>query len=103
MEKKGRVRRKDSSPDLGKGGAQVRTPAKGDSSSSNLSPPSDSPTPIDIPISSSPDSPTITCLWAGQTYQATAQHTLGSHWLLWDCGTATMRKRGTGAGRERRA
>jgi eukaryotic-like serine/threonine-protein kinase len=59
MEEKDRVRWKDRAPDLGKGGSPVRTPSKGDSSSSNLSPPSDSPTPIDVPPSSSPDSPTI--------------------------------------------
>jgi len=59
MEEKDRFRRKDRPPDLGKGGSPVRTPSKGDSSSSNLGPPSDPPTPIDVPPSGSPDSPTI--------------------------------------------
>jgi eukaryotic-like serine/threonine-protein kinase len=59
MEEKDRVRPKDSAPDLGKGGSPVRTPSKGDSSSSNLSPPSDSPTLLDLPCSTSSDLPTL--------------------------------------------
>ncbi len=59
MDEKDRVRRNDSAPARDEGGTGVRTPAKGDSSSSNLSPPSDSPTAIHLPLSTSPDSPTV--------------------------------------------
>ena len=55
MDEKGRTRWQDSSPEGDGGAAAVRAPAKGDSSSSNLSPPSDSPTVIDIRPSSSSD------------------------------------------------
>ena len=42
--------RPDGKPsDPGEGGAAVRTPSKGDSSSPGAAPPSDSPTLIDIP------------------------------------------------------
>ncbi|MGH9546425.1 MAG: protein kinase domain-containing protein [Terriglobales bacterium] len=56
--------RPDGKPsDPGEGGAAVRTPSKGDSSSPGAAPPSDSPTLIDIPLQNtnvpSSDSPTI--------------------------------------------
>jgi serine/threonine protein kinase/tetratricopeptide (TPR) repeat protein len=56
--------RPDGKPsDAGEGGAALRTPSKGDSSSPGTAPPSDSPTLIDIPGSSTPvpssDSPTM--------------------------------------------
>ena len=58
---RGRPDRKPSDP--GEGGAAVRTPSKGDSSSPGTVPPSDSPTLIDIPGPSSDvpsaDSPTM--------------------------------------------
>ena len=69
MDEKDRVRRKEFAPDLGEGGTGVRTPAKGDSSSSNLSPPSGSPAPIDLPSASS-DSPTIIDIPASTSHDA---------------------------------
>ena len=56
--------RPDGKPsDAGEGGAALRTPSKGDSSSPGTAPPSDSPTLIDIPGPGTPvpssDSPTM--------------------------------------------
>src|SRR5882724_2255484 len=63
MEESSRGRTDGKPSDAGEGGAALRTPSKGDSSSPGTAPPSDSPTLIDIPGSSTPvpssDSPTM--------------------------------------------
>jgi tetratricopeptide (TPR) repeat protein/predicted Ser/Thr protein kinase len=64
--------RPDGKPsDPGEGGAALRTPSKGDSSSPGTAPPSDSPTLIDIPGSSTPvpssDSPTMVDIPSGNS------------------------------------
>jgi eukaryotic-like serine/threonine-protein kinase len=64
--------RPDGKPsDPGEGGAALRTPSKGDSSSPGTAPPSDSPTLIDIPRSSTPvpsaDSPTMVDIPSGNS------------------------------------
>ncbi len=63
MEESSRGRFDGKPSDAGEGGPALRTPSKGDSSSPGAAPPSDSPTLIDIPGSSTPvpssDSPTM--------------------------------------------
>ncbi len=64
--------RPDGKPsDPGEGGAAVRTPSKGDSSSPGTAAPSDSPTLIDIPSPSTPvpasDSPTMVDIPSGSS------------------------------------
>src|SRR5258708_15527503 len=74
--------RPDGKPsDAGEGGAALRTPSKGDSSSPGTAPPSDSPTLIDIPGPSTPvpssDSPTMVDIPSGSSSDSPTMVDLG--------------------------
>src|SRR5437870_7517576 len=81
MEESSRGRPPNKSGDSAKGGAGVRTPSPGDSSSSGTIPPSDSPTLIDVPHRSSidsSDSPTIVNFETGPPADAPTMVDLGA-------------------------
>src|SRR5205823_5109570 len=81
MEESSRGRPPNKSGDPAKGGAGVRTPSPGDSSSPGTTPPSDSPTLIDIPRQSridSADSPTIVDFDTGLPADAPTMVDLGT-------------------------
>src|SRR5439155_19760668 len=81
MEESSRGRPPNKSGDSAKGGAGVRTPSPGDSSSPGTIPPSDSPTLIDVPRDSDihpTDAPTIVDFGAGHPADAATMVDLGS-------------------------
>ena len=81
MEESSRGRPPNKSGDPAKGGAGVRTPSPGDSSSSGTIPPADSPTLIDVPHDSDirpSDAPTIVDFGGGNSADAPTMIDLGS-------------------------
>src|SRR5205823_12995562 len=81
MEESSRGRPPNKSGDPSKGGAGVRTPSPGDSSSPGTIPPADSPTLIDVPRDSDihpTDAPTIVDFGAGHPADAATMVDLGS-------------------------
>ena len=81
MEQSGRGRPANRSGDPAKGGGGVRTPAPGESSSSGMIPPADSPTLIDLPRDSdthAADAPTLVDFGAGHPADAATMVDLGS-------------------------
>src|SRR2546426_12092028 len=81
MEESSRGRPPNKSGDSAKGGAGVRTPSPGDSSSPGTIPPADPPTLIDVPRDSDihpTDAPTIVDFGAGHSSDAPTMVDLGS-------------------------